>query len=160
MWYNIGGIKFQTSWVQSSPPNDVKYLRILWSFQDEVRIDPINPFFTARIKSSQILKTGQPDEGGQTQQYLELAAYMETQFTKICSEDVPGIMLIRIRYVLSRNKEKTFTLFLAWLAFNVIFTPKTFVQAPLPYFRNDPAIMPIFSSLGGDIATFKGPNEN
>jgi hypothetical protein len=48
------------------------------------------------VHLSQVLKTGQPDETGQTRQYIEVAQYLEQSFHQICNEDRPGIMLIRM----------------------------------------------------------------
>ena len=45
---------------------------------------------------SQVLKTGQPDETGQTRQYIEVAQYLEQSFHQICNEDRPGKMRGRI----------------------------------------------------------------
>lgn len=42
------------------------------------------------VHLSQVLKTGQPDETGQTRQYIEVAQYLEQSFIQICNEDRPG----------------------------------------------------------------------
>ena len=42
------------------------------------------------VHLSQVLKTGQPDETGQTRQYIEVAQYLEQSFHQICNEDRPG----------------------------------------------------------------------
>ena len=42
------------------------------------------------VHLSQVLKTGQPDETGQTRQYIEIAQYLEQSFHQICNEDRPG----------------------------------------------------------------------
>ena len=46
------------------------------------------------VHLSQVLKTGQPDETGQTRQYIEVAQYLEQSFIQICNEDRPGNICI------------------------------------------------------------------
>ena len=51
------------------------------------------------VHLSQVLKTGQPDETGQTRQYIEVAQYLEQSFHQICNEDRPGKNSISTIYV-------------------------------------------------------------